>query len=425
MATVDAPRIKVAIIGSGPAGLSAAIELSKLPFIDWRLYEQKPTISELGTGITLQRNTWRLLERLGAAKHLRASDFFRPADGHDVQYRNGRSGVVVKQTYPPSSVAPHHAPCRVHRAKLQKALLKEVDQSRIRLKRKLVDVERMESAQLRVVFEDGSSDHVDLVIGADGIRSKVRSVIFPNQEAKYSGVTAYRTVVRLADAEQINGLPKAMTFWHGTEGKWVYTCPLGANDWEITCRIGESDDGDRSTWGREASVPGWISAHHEYCEPVQSLLSLATRVKRYDYFGGSRLQRAVDGSSVALIGDASHPLSGAFGAGAAFAIEDAWVLAGAIDWAYKTSRTLEHALALFDQVRSPHYRALYQTLDDIAAANRQSASQAASAEEDILTRVENVSQPKNNWMYYHEVDKVLADAIAGWGDASLNIRPSL
>uniref|UniRef100_A0A0B7KEA8 FAD-binding domain-containing protein n=1 Tax=Bionectria ochroleuca TaxID=29856 RepID=A0A0B7KEA8_BIOOC len=117
--------VKVAIIGGGPAGLSAAIELGRLPFVDWHLYEQKPTISEIGTGITLQRNTWILLEKLGASRHLRTSDIFRPADGHDNQYRNGLTGEVVKQTHPPV-ITPHQSPYRVHRGKLQRALLREV-----------------------------------------------------------------------------------------------------------------------------------------------------------------------------------------------------------------------------------------------------------------------------------------------------------
>jgi salicylate hydroxylase len=89
MSTSECPveGIRVAIIGGGPAGLAAAIELARLPFVDWHLYEQKPAISEIGTGITLQRSTWRLLEKLEASKHLRAGDFFRPSDGHDNQYR--------------------------------------------------------------------------------------------------------------------------------------------------------------------------------------------------------------------------------------------------------------------------------------------------------------------------------------------------
>ena len=79
--------LKVAIIGGGPAGLAAAIALSKRPFVDWKLYEKKPEISEIGNGISIQPNTWRMLEKLGASRHLRNDDFFRPLDGHFLQHR--------------------------------------------------------------------------------------------------------------------------------------------------------------------------------------------------------------------------------------------------------------------------------------------------------------------------------------------------
>ena len=85
--SVPSPKLKAAIIGGGPAGLAAAIELSKRPFIDWKLYEKKPEISEIGNGISIQRNTWRMLEHMGAAQHLSAVDLFRPADGHANQAR--------------------------------------------------------------------------------------------------------------------------------------------------------------------------------------------------------------------------------------------------------------------------------------------------------------------------------------------------
>lgn len=81
------PVIKVAIIGGGPAGLATAIELGKLPFVQWTLYEKKPSISETGGGISLQRHTWRMLELLGAANNIGPGDYFRPPDGHTVQHR--------------------------------------------------------------------------------------------------------------------------------------------------------------------------------------------------------------------------------------------------------------------------------------------------------------------------------------------------
>jgi hypothetical protein len=70
-------RLKVAIIGGGPGGLGAAIELAKLPFVDWELYEKKPQISETGGGMSLQPHTWRLLEHNGAARNIDTNDFYR------------------------------------------------------------------------------------------------------------------------------------------------------------------------------------------------------------------------------------------------------------------------------------------------------------------------------------------------------------
>lgn len=57
------------------------------------------------------------------------------------------------------------------RAKLQSAILKQVDQSHIRLSKKLIGVEKLSAGKLRIDFEDGYSDDVDLLVGADGIRS--------------------------------------------------------------------------------------------------------------------------------------------------------------------------------------------------------------------------------------------------------------
>jgi len=80
-------QLRVAIIGAGPAGLGAAIEFSRLPFVDWKLYEQATAIREIGAGISIQPSTWRLLEHLGAAANLKPEDFYRAPDNHSVQHR--------------------------------------------------------------------------------------------------------------------------------------------------------------------------------------------------------------------------------------------------------------------------------------------------------------------------------------------------
>jgi salicylate hydroxylase len=60
---------------------------------------------------------------------------------------------------------------RTQRSKLQLALLKEVDQSRLRLSSRLIRIDQQPSGKLSIEFEDGFRDEVDLLVGADGVRS--------------------------------------------------------------------------------------------------------------------------------------------------------------------------------------------------------------------------------------------------------------
>ena len=79
--------LRVAVIGAGPAGLAAAIEFAKLPWVDVHVHEQARELREIGTGISIQRNTWRMLEAFGVYENISPGDIFRAADSHSTQHR--------------------------------------------------------------------------------------------------------------------------------------------------------------------------------------------------------------------------------------------------------------------------------------------------------------------------------------------------
>jgi salicylate hydroxylase len=61
------PPLRIAIVGGGPGGLSAAITLSKLPNVSVTIYEQARELREIGAGINIGYNCWKVLDLLDAA----------------------------------------------------------------------------------------------------------------------------------------------------------------------------------------------------------------------------------------------------------------------------------------------------------------------------------------------------------------------
>ncbi|KAF9875421.1 hypothetical protein CkaCkLH20_07241 [Colletotrichum karsti] len=418
------PPLKVAIIGGGPGGLGAAIEFGKLDYADWTLYEKKPEISETGGGISLQRHTWRLLELIGAAKNVDPNDFFRSPDGTSGQTRNGRTGKLLEQSHYPAEVPVQQRSCRMVRAKLQAALLQEVDKTKIKVSMKLIGIAKLPNGKVQIKFSDGFVDEVDLLVGADGIRSFVRSFAFPEHKIKYNGQSAYRTIIHKPTVFRIDGIPKSPVFWQNIGGKYVFTCPLGGDDFEVTARIRRPIEGqEHVSWGRPFDFSTIASEYDEFCEPVRQVIQLAAQGKTEEFalFSGSRLATVISHDALALIGDASHPLSGAFGAGAGFALEDVYALTRSIDFSLRRGEDLVAALKLYDSIRSPHYRDLYGVLDNFAEVNAGLLAEQLSADEEIEERVKRASEKKATWMYHYEIDKVVEKFVGG---LQQNLQPA-
>lgn len=89
------PKLQIAIIGAGIAGLSAAIALKSHPGVDIQIYEQAEELREIGASIALGPNGLRTLDRLGVTNALDDSIAFRNKSGHPMIYRLVAASLAI------------------------------------------------------------------------------------------------------------------------------------------------------------------------------------------------------------------------------------------------------------------------------------------------------------------------------------------
>ncbi|OAP61504.1 hypothetical protein AYL99_03707 [Fonsecaea erecta] len=410
-------RLRVAICGGGPAGLGAAIALSALPNVEVTIYEQARELREIGAGIRIGYNCWRVLELMGAAQDVK---------GHlktTVLHRNGVNGQILDTRS--SSMPVQYKPRRVRRTRLQSALLKQVAPETIKLNKRLVALKNLPQGGISLLFEDGFETTADLVVGADGIRSVSASpfcVEILTPETLQGRTTIWRTLIPISTISHQAELNSLTSWWYGPAGH-VYLSPvddpeeLGESErmFEISCRNlvdPETVGGKRFSWGIPTTNQRVQSHFTEYDPRVRDVMSRVPegQWREFAAFAGPRLEKLTAWDKVVLLGDASHPLSGAFGSGAAFALEDGWILARAIEYTRDIPKGgLAQALEIFDAVRSPYYLRMYQYLDEQKRKAKEAVANAPDKSFESLLKIKMASFGSEEglpWIYHNDIEDV-------------------
>lgn len=238
--------------------------------------------------------------------------------------------------------------------------------------------------------------------------------MFPKHNLTYTGQCAYRTIVSKSAVASINGIPWAPTFWKHVSGLYVFTCPLGDDNFEVTARIRLSAmEAKPVGWARPYDLHNLLHRYDDFCEPVRQILQIAARgpTQEFALFSGPRLETIVAAGNIALVGDASHALLGNFGSGAGFALEDVHTLTRCLEWAHSKNIRLPVALELYDGIRSPHYARIYKAIDNFTSIKIRLQAEGLGIDDEISERVKRISFASESWMFYYNIDLVVEQTL--------------
>lgn len=310
---------RIAIIGGGLGGLSAAIALKKIAGVQATVFEQSNKHDEVGAGVTIAPNACRVLDKLGLLEPMQRAGAI--PDGHGV-YLDAMGHVITDAAWEDTSG--RYRNIGMYRPDMIDILAQAVDPEAIRLHHRAKSVEMLDSG-VRVHFENGKQEDFDAVIGADGIRSVVRKAVGQPTNFVYSGYMAYRGVIDAAD------LPKdwkrVSQTWMGND-RHLMTYPLQQHKLYNYVACVPSDRPLKGPWSGPADV---AEVHAEFgrqkWDPrVGQFLSAIKETFWWGLFDIDPLTNWSRGP-ITLLGDAAHSMIPHQGQGVNQAFEDCITLA--------------------------------------------------------------------------------------------------
>lgn len=301
--------MEIAIIGAGIGGLTTALALKKAG-ISFKVYESADELKPVGAGIILAMNAMQVYSDLGLADkiakngnrisaiHLTKPNFDK-LSSNDLRFFEKQFNV--------STTA-------IHRADLHKVLAEEVGQEHIVLGKRVQQIIPIENNH-RLEFEDGTFVDAQYLIGADGIRSVVRTQLFPESEYRDAGQWCWRGVV--------DNIEMLGTYRHEANEAWGKGTRFGfvqLNERQLYWYF----LADKDMAEADSDIMPFLNVYHP------SVAQIIKATPKENWFVSPIMDlkpiQQWNLDNVCLIGDAAHATTPNLGQGACQAIEDAYVL---------------------------------------------------------------------------------------------------
>jgi salicylate hydroxylase len=343
-------RLTVAVVGAGIAGLAASLALARRGHAI-TLLERRTGFGESGAGIQLSPNASRILVGLGLGPALARSG----CEPDGVVIRSLAAGREIGRVAQGRHMRERYgAPyLSIARQDLHTILLDAVRASpgvRLRVGRGLADIVQ-EGGSMQVRLESAAGPDLvaaDLVVGADGIWSRARACLGDERQPTAAGHVAYRAVVP-CPAEPDGEFARSTGLWLG-RGRHVVHYPIaGGRLLNIVAveRRPDALDGWSAPRSRADVRALWANA----APPLRALLDGAETWSAWSL--ADLAAQNLGSGRVALVGDAAHPVLPYLAQGGALAIEDAAVLASALEGA---GADVASAVSAYGAARLPRVR---------------------------------------------------------------------
>jgi 6-hydroxynicotinate 3-monooxygenase len=315
---------RMAIIGAGLGGTAAAALMQRAGY-SVRLYEQAPSFSRLGAGIHLGPNVMKIMRRMDC------EDALNVMGSHpDYWYsRDWKTGEAIAQIPLGDFALKEYGASylTVHRGDFHELMTGAVAPGTIEFNKCLSGIEELDN-EVRLTFADGSVETADIVIGADGVNSKIRDHLLGAEPPRYTGYVAHRAVFP-ASLLGTDPFDLCVKWWSEDRHMMVYYVTSKRDEIYYVTGVPQAE------WPAGQSVaPSSCDEMREafagYHPSVQKLIDATPEVTKWPLLERDPLPLWSRGRLV-LLGDACHPMKPHMAQGAAMAIEDAAMLTRCLD----------------------------------------------------------------------------------------------
>lgn len=384
--------MEIVIVGAGLGGLACAASLLQRGH-QVRVYEQSSQLGEVGAGIQMSANAVKVLDSLGLRSHLDATGV-RPKSFEFRRYDTGEMlhRMPLADLHEQKHGAPYY---QIHRGDLHQGLLQAVirqDPQAIVLNAKVTTVHE-DANSASVTFDNGSTVKADLVVGADGIKSVVRKHVLGADLPVFTGQVAWRCLVPIEKIAPELRTDILSTIWCGPKNHAVtYYLRRG----EILNFVGCVErPSEEESW---TAIRPWEELDADYAgwhPMVRAIIDTVDRKECFRWALNNRKPSATWSTQrVTMLGDAVHSTLPYMAQGAAMAIEDAAVLARAIE----IDLPMAQRLRIYEQHRAPRTARVVEESTEMGELYHiGNAEEMRQAFHD-----RNIARSRNEWLYPYD-----------------------